>query len=70
MIINTVVIQAGFNMSYSAILLPQLLDPTSDIHVTRDEASWIGMFIDCKNICEQQPKLQLFQHRWLRYHSQ
>lgn len=41
-IAHTLVIQAGINMSFSAILLPQLDAKKSHIHISKSEASWIG----------------------------
>lgn len=41
--------QAGINMGYSSILIPQLSDPLADIPISKDEASWIGKLIKNKN---------------------
>lgn len=36
------VIQAGINLAYSAVLLPQLNSKSSDLVINSDQASWIG----------------------------
>jgi hypothetical protein len=44
-IAHSLVIQAGINMSFSAILLPQLDEKKSSIHISKSEASWIGKLL-------------------------
>lgn len=41
-IAHTLVIQAGVNMAFSAVLLPQLHEQKSDITINKNEGSWIG----------------------------
>ncbi|XP_060533825.1 uncharacterized protein LOC132706488 [Cylas formicarius] len=42
---HTLVIQAGINMAFSAVLLPQLKEEESDIIVNKSEASWIASIV-------------------------
>lgn len=48
LIANFLPMQAGFNMAYSAILIPQLSDPKVPFHIDTDEASWIGKILKRK----------------------
>lgn len=39
----TVVIQVGISLSFTSVLLPQLDEKTSDIQISKDQRSWIGI---------------------------
>lgn len=43
--INLVVIQAGINMSFSSILIPQLSAPESDIEIDLDSSSTVASIV-------------------------
>jgi hypothetical protein len=40
---QSIVIQAGVSMAFSAVLLPQLMQNDSVFTATTDQQSWIGM---------------------------
>ncbi|XP_074040592.1 facilitated trehalose transporter Tret1 [Leptinotarsa decemlineata] len=44
-IANTIVIQAGVNMAFSAVLLPQLNGTKSDINISKSQSSWIASIV-------------------------
>ncbi|XP_019875293.2 facilitated trehalose transporter Tret1 [Aethina tumida] len=44
-IAHTLVIQAGVNMAFSAVLLPQLHEQKSDITINKNEGSWIASIV-------------------------
>ncbi|CAH1155491.1 unnamed protein product [Phaedon cochleariae] len=44
-IANTIVIQAGINMAFSAVLLPQLHETKSDIDISKSQGSWIASIV-------------------------
>lgn len=44
-IAHSLVIQAGINMAYSAVLLPQLFAEDTDIKITMSESTWIASIV-------------------------
>ncbi|KAG5887086.1 hypothetical protein JTB14_018255 [Gonioctena quinquepunctata] len=42
---NTIVIQVGINMAFSAVLLPQLNETKSDIDISKAQSSWIASIV-------------------------
>jgi len=40
---QSIVIQAGVSMAFSAVLLPQLMQNDSFLTATTDQLTWIGM---------------------------
>ncbi|GJQ81952.1 hypothetical protein Trydic_g20417 [Trypoxylus dichotomus] len=44
-IAHSLVIQAGINMAYSAVLLPQLFADGTDLKITMEESTWIASIV-------------------------
>lgn len=44
-VINLIVIQAGINMAFSSVLIPQLSSPDSDIKIDLDSSSTVASIV-------------------------
>ena len=48
--INAVMVPTGCNIALTGIILSSLRGTASDIHMTKDEESWFGKYMDVLNL--------------------